>query len=159
MGPRRQWPSCGPRDSSGARQRQPASGVRDALSNLAAARREGVLSDPELLTLASSESATVARLPVGGFEPGAPADFVVVRDLEGLLAGDRRGLALVMTAGRPLLGERNLLAGLGVRTAPCRVAGSERALAEPLARRALALQKAHRAVRAAGFLADVGFRD
>jgi cytosine/adenosine deaminase-related metal-dependent hydrolase len=137
----------------------PASGVRDALSNLAAARHEGVLSDPELLTLATTESALVARLPVGGFEPGASADFVAVRDLEGLLAGDRRGLSLVVTAGRPLLGERSLLAGLGVRSAPCRVAGSERALAEPLGRRALALQKAHRAVRAAGFLADVEFRD
>lgn len=137
----------------------PACGVRDALSNLAAARREGVLSDPELLTLATTESALVARLPVGGFEPGAPADFVAVRDLEALLAGDRRGLSLVITAGRPLLGERSLLTGLGVRTAPCRVAGSERALAEPLARRALALQKAYRAVRAAGFLADVEFRD
>ncbi len=135
----------------------PASGVRDALSNLAAARREGVLSDPELLTLATTDSAMVARLPVGGFEPGAPADFVAVRDLEGLLAGDRRGLALVITAGRPLLGERRLLAGLGARSAPCRVAGSERALAEPLAKRALALGRAHRAVREAGFLADVEF--
>jgi len=137
----------------------PASGVRDALSNLAAARREGVLSDQELLSMAGADSAAVARLPVGAFELAAPADFVAVRDLESLLAGDRRSLALVMVAGRPLWGEPRLMAALGVRTRACRMQGSERALAEPVARRAASLKRAHRAVRQAGFLVDLEIGD
>jgi cytosine/adenosine deaminase-related metal-dependent hydrolase len=133
----------------------PASGVRDALSNLAAARREGVLSDQELLSMAGAESAAVARLPVGAFEVAAPADFVAVRDLEGLLAGDRRSLALVLIGGRPLWGEPDLMAALGVRGGLCRLQGSPRALAGPLAKRMASLRGAHRAVREAAFLTDV----
>jgi cytosine/adenosine deaminase-related metal-dependent hydrolase len=56
---------------------------------LAAARREGILDDAALLRLATTESAAVARLPVGGVEDGAPADFLVTGSPERLLEGDR----------------------------------------------------------------------
>ena len=137
----------------------PASGVRDALSNLAAARREGEWGDAELLALATHASGAVARLPVGGFEPGAPADFAAVGDMEGLWAGDRRSLALVMTAGKPLWGERDLMTVLSPQAQPCKLEGSERALLPAFAKRVQALGKVHRAVREAGFLADLEFGD
>src|SRR5262249_54431331 len=47
-----------------------AAGARDALSNLAAARREGVFRDAELLPLATTLTAEVARLPAGAFSVG-----------------------------------------------------------------------------------------
>lgn len=82
----------------------PASGVRDALSNLAAARREGVLSDLELVRLATRESAEVARLPVGGTAPGDTADLIVIESLDRFLAGERTSLLLVLRGGRALYG-------------------------------------------------------
>jgi cytosine/adenosine deaminase-related metal-dependent hydrolase len=112
----------------------PVSGVRDALSNLAAARAEGVLTDGELLDLATRGSAEVARLPVGGFLPGDPADVLVVSSLEGLLSGDRRAVALVLVAGRALYGEPDLMRPLVPGAARVRVLGEERALAPGVAR-------------------------
>jgi cytosine/adenosine deaminase-related metal-dependent hydrolase len=79
----------------------PASGVRDALSNLAAARAEGVWPDADLLDLATIGSAEVARLPVGGVHPGAVADLMVAEATERLLAGERTAVSLVVVAGRP----------------------------------------------------------
>src|SRR5437899_5935797 len=80
----------------------PASGVRDPLSNLAAARAEAALPDAELIAMATAGSGEVARLPVGGTEAGEPADLVVLDSMEALLAGDRRAIALVMVAGGPV---------------------------------------------------------
>ncbi|MDD1632983.1 MAG: amidohydrolase family protein, partial [Methylococcaceae bacterium] len=62
----------------------PPTGTRDPVSNLAAARREGVVDDRALLRLATTGSAEVARLPSGGFEGGAPADLLVVSSPERL---------------------------------------------------------------------------
>ncbi len=133
----------------------PVSGVRDPLSNLAAARREAVLSDDELLTLATGESAAVARLPVGGFEVGAPADLLAVTATDELLAGSRRAVALIMVGGEAKLGLPRLLNGLGRRVSRCWIEGEERALDEGVARRAAGLSKTYRVVRDAAFLAGV----
>jgi cytosine/adenosine deaminase-related metal-dependent hydrolase len=129
----------------------PVSGVRDALSNLAAARREGVLGDGELLELATRESAAVARLPVGGAEAGAGADLLAVDSLGGILDADRRAVSLVMVGGRALYGEPALLEPQEPRPGRIQVDGAERALAAPLHRRAAAL------LRACPALADVAW--
>lgn len=119
----------------------PVSGARDALSNLAAARREAALPDPELIELATCASAEVARLPVGGFVPGAAADFLVVDSLERMLAGERAAIRLVTLAGRALYGERRLMEALTPAAVPLRVDGAERRLEAGLARRAASLLK------------------
>ncbi len=133
----------------------PLSGVRDALSNLAAARRERVFDDLALLRLATLDSARVCRLPVGGFAPGDPADFVVVDDLERLLAGDRRALRLVLVAGRVLYGAKELTDAAGVATRALQVAGEPRALSADLATLLARLLRAHPALREAAWLQDV----
>jgi cytosine/adenosine deaminase-related metal-dependent hydrolase len=134
----------------------PGKGARDALSNLAAARREGVLDDRSLLLLATRESAAVARLPAGGFEEGAPADLLAVSSPERLLEGDRRTIALVVVRGRALFGEGPLLEAAGARVAPLLVDGEGRALAEPLARRLRAVVRRHPGARAAAWLSSLG---
>jgi cytosine/adenosine deaminase-related metal-dependent hydrolase len=117
----------------------PDSGARDLLSGLAAARREGVLEDAELLALATRGSAEVARLTAGGFEPGAPADFLATGDLVALLAGDRRAVALVAVAGRVRLGEPALMQALEPASGVLWIEGEERRLEPALAARARAL--------------------
>jgi hypothetical protein len=133
----------------------PATGSRDALSNLAAARREGVLDDTALVHLATLESAEVARLPAGGIEEGSPADFVITGALDALLDGDRRALALVVVNGRPLYGEPPLLAAAGAAVREIRVDGAVRGLAEPFALRLRAIRKAHPAVSAVQWLSGI----
>jgi cytosine/adenosine deaminase-related metal-dependent hydrolase len=135
----------------------PVSGVRDALSNLAAARREGVLTDTELLRLATSETAEAVRLPAGQLRPGAPADLVAVSSLEGLLAGERAALDLVVSRGEARFGCEALMKGLNDRVQPCIVAGRRAALDEGLGRRAAALLKAQPRIRRAAWLSDVTF--
>jgi cytosine/adenosine deaminase-related metal-dependent hydrolase len=135
----------------------PVSGVRDPLSNLAAARREGVLADGELLELATRESAAVARLPVGGAEAGAGADLLAVDSVEGLLDADRRAVSLVMVGGRPLYGEPALLEAQEPRPGRIRVDGAERALAAPLLRRAASLLKACPALADVAWLRGLAF--
>jgi cytosine/adenosine deaminase-related metal-dependent hydrolase len=117
----------------------PDSGARDLLSSLAAARLEGVLGDGELLALATRGSAEVARLTAGGFEPGAPADFLATGDLAALLAGDRRAVALVAVAGRARLGEPALMQALEPATGVLWIEGEERRLEAALAARARTL--------------------
>ena len=117
----------------------PLAGTRDALSNLAAARGERVLTDGELVELATAGSAEVARLPGGRIAPGEPADLVVVDSMEAWLEGDRRTLALVVAAGKPLYGDPALLDALAVRSRPVIVDGAPRAMEAELARRAASL--------------------
>jgi len=117
----------------------PLAGTRDALSNLAAARGERVLTDGELVELATAGSAEVARLPGGRIAVGQPADLVVVDSMESWLEGDRRTLALVVVAGRPLYGDPALLDALAVRWRPLTVDGAPRGMESELARRAASL--------------------
>lgn len=133
----------------------PVSGVRDPLSNLAAARAEGVFTDDELLALATRDTAAAARLPVGGFEAGDPADFVACRSAGGLLSGDRRALALVVVAGEALYGEPSLLSP--ERSAPVTVDGVERRLDAELRRRAAAVLREHPIARQVPWLVDLDF--
>ena len=132
-----------------------ATGSRDALSNLAAARREGLFSDAELLDLATRESAEVARLPLGGTEGGRPADLVVVADVPAFLAGDRRAIDLVLVDGRPLYGAPALVAATGAAAGEVEVDGERRLLAEPHAGRLRSLLRAHPAVSAVTWLHGV----
>ena len=131
-------------------------GARDALSNLAAARREGVLGDAALLRLATLGSAAVARLAPGGLHDGAPADLLAVDSPERLLEGSRLAVSLLLVRGRAVYGERSLLGAAGRPVRPMLVDGAPRALAEPLGRRLAAVLRRHPAVRRAAWLEAVG---
>jgi cytosine/adenosine deaminase-related metal-dependent hydrolase len=135
----------------------PLSGGRDPLSNLAAARAERIVSDDDLVEMATRGSAEVARLVAGGTESGRPADLIAVDSMEAWLAGDRRALALVMVAGWPLYGDPPLLDALGVRWRPVTVDGAARGLEAELARRATGLVRAHPALAAVGWLGGLVF--
>jgi cytosine/adenosine deaminase-related metal-dependent hydrolase len=135
----------------------PATGVRDPLSNLAAARAEGLLTDAELIHLATRDSAEVARLPLGGVEAGQPADLAATDSIEALLAGDRRAIALVIVRGRALYGEPGLLDALGVKWKPVTVDGAARALDASLADRAAGLLRRHPAVASVPWLRGLAF--
>lgn len=136
----------------------PASGVRDALSNLAAARREGVLKDQELLEMATRDSALVARLPAGELAVGSPADFVAIDSLDGLLSGRRSSVALVAVAGRPLYGDPGLVGSLLRDPSRVIVDGVPRLIERDIGRRAAALQKRHRGLATGpGWLSEVRF--
>ncbi len=111
----------------------PLSGVRDALSNLAAARATRVFGDGELLRLATCGTAQLFGLPVGGFDVGDAADFVAVDDIERLLAGDRRAVQLVIVAGRALYGVPELMDALPVATRKVTLDGETRRLDAGLA--------------------------
>jgi cytosine/adenosine deaminase-related metal-dependent hydrolase len=135
----------------------PVSGVRDPLSNLAAARREGGLAVAELIELATQGAAAVARLPVGGTSPGDRADLLAASGLEALLAGERGAVELVVRGGRalyasPALADR-LLPGGDALT----VDGHARRTARGLSRRAASIVKAHPRAREAAWLAGIGF--
>jgi cytosine/adenosine deaminase-related metal-dependent hydrolase len=135
----------------------PLSGVRDALSNLAAARREAVLSDEALLRLAAEGTAEAVRLPLGGVAPGDVADLLAVTSREKLLSGDRSAVALVVIGGRALYGERGLMAKAQARVAAIRVDGAERYLEAEIGRRAAGLLRRHPSLRRVPWLADVLF--
>jgi len=133
----------------------PSAGARDALSNLAAARREGLLDDGALLRLATRGSAEVARLPAGGLEDGAPADLLAVESPERLLEGDRRAVALVLVRGVAVYGLPSLVSGAGGPVAPVSVDGEARALAAALGRRLAGILRRHAAARASPWLSGV----
>ena len=133
----------------------PPAGARDALTNLAAARREGVLDDAALLRLATLDSAAVARLAPGGLEEGAPADFLVAESPERLLEGDRLAVALVVVRGEALYGEPALVGSAGRPVVPLSVDGTPRALAGHLGRRLATILHRHPAARGASWLSGV----
>jgi cytosine/adenosine deaminase-related metal-dependent hydrolase len=133
----------------------PSAGARDALSNLAAARREGVLDDAALLRLATRDSAAVARFTPGGFEDAAPADLLAVDSPERLLGGDRLAVALLLVRGAVACGEPSLVAQAGRASVAISVDGGRRALAEPLARRLASILRRHPAARGALWLSGV----
>jgi hypothetical protein len=133
----------------------PSAGARDALSNLAAARREGVLDDTALLRLATRDSAAVARLVPGGFEDKAPADLLAVDSPGRLLEGDRLAVALLLVRGEIACGEPSLLGQAGRAAVEISLDGGHRALAEPLARRLARILRCHPAARGAAWLAGV----
>jgi cytosine/adenosine deaminase-related metal-dependent hydrolase len=130
----------------------PVSGVRDALSNLAAARREAVMDDRELIELATRGAAETARLPVGGLAVGDRADLLATRSLESLLTGDRSAVELVIREGRPVYGEPALLGGVMRESDALRVDGRRRLLARGLGRRAATVLRTHPRARAATWL-------
>jgi hypothetical protein len=137
----------------------PVSGVRDPLSNLAAARREHAMSDASLLEMATRGTADAARLPLGGLVPGDPADLVAFSSEAALLEGDRRAIALVMVHGRPRYGEPGLMEASGVPLLRLCVDGAPRAMDLALGRRAAALVRKHPALRRVPWLSDVRFDD
>jgi amidohydrolase family protein len=136
----------------------PAAGSRDALSTLAAARRECGFEGEDVLDLATRASAEVARLPRGGVEPGEVADLVVIDDLDRFLDGDRRSIALVVAGGRPLYGEARLLEAVQPRSRDFTVEGERRRLADPHGSRLRALLRAHPNVSAVTWLSGVSPR-
>jgi cytosine/adenosine deaminase-related metal-dependent hydrolase len=117
----------------------PIAGVRDALSNLAEARTSAALRDEALLRLATRGTADLTGLPAGGFAPAAPADLLLVDTLDGLLAGDRRAVRLVVLAGRALYGEAGLMQQLSPGALTLSVDGRPRALERELGRLVLPL--------------------
>jgi len=134
----------------------PSAGARDALSNLAAARREGALDDAALLRLATVGSAAVARLAPGGVEDGAPADLLAVESPGRLLEGDRLAVSLLLVRGRAVYGEPSLVAAAGRPVTLVSVDGAPRALAGPLGRRLAAILRGHPAAGGAAWLEAVG---
>ena len=130
-------------------------GARDLLSTVAVARTAAALDDRELVRLVTAGSAEVARMPVGGFDPGAPADFVATASLSALLAGDRRALALVVIGGAPAYGEPALLAAAGRPVLHLRVDGEDRALPAGTGQRLASLLRRHPAAHRAAWLAAV----
>ncbi len=114
-------------------------GARDLLSTLALAARESRAPAADLLELATRASAAVARLPLGGFEDGAPADFVGTRSLERLLAGERGAVSLLIVRGRPVYGEPQLVAAAEAGSVRITVDGALRAIASEPGRRFVSL--------------------
>jgi cytosine/adenosine deaminase-related metal-dependent hydrolase len=133
----------------------PVSGVRDPLSNLAAARREGLMSDTELMRLATVETAEAARLTSGALRERAPADLAAVGSWTGLLEGRRDAVSLVIVAGRVQYGEPGLVESLQPRTVGMMVDGAPRRLEAGLGRRLRGLLKAHPALSRVPWLAGI----
>jgi len=119
-------------------------GARDFLSSLAVARAESGLDVRSMVDLATIASAEVARMPVGGFTDGAPADLVATRSLERLLAGDRTAVALLIVRGSVVYGEPQLVAASGAASFPLSVDGAPRSLAAGLGRRLASLLRGRR---------------
>jgi cytosine/adenosine deaminase-related metal-dependent hydrolase len=132
-----------------------AAGSRDLLSSLAAARGERVLADDELLALATTHSGEVARLPVGGFAAGAPADFVVTEDPRRLLAGERAAVLLVVRAGKALCGTSSYMSAAGAAGHGIVLDGSERTLEASLFRRLRAILRSSASAARARWLTGV----
>ncbi len=132
-----------------------AAGARDLLSGLPVARRADSFEDAAVLDLATAGSAAVARLPLGGFRPGAAADLVATDSLAALLAGERPAVALLLVRGEAVYGEPGLMTGARQPVVPLTVDGQRRVLAAPLGRRFASLVRRHPAAGSAAWLAGV----
>jgi len=131
-------------------------GARDLLSSLAVAGRDGALGPAGLVELATRGSADVARMPLGGFDPGDPADLLVTGSLEDLLAGRRCAVSLLLVRGQAVFGEPALVAAsASAEPAALRVDGAEMALAAGLGRRLASLLRRCPAARKAAWLEGV----
>ena len=131
-----------------------ATGARDLVSGLPVARHESGLDEAGLLDLATRGSAEVARLPLGGFEPGAPADLLATGSPDALLAGERAAVALLLVRGEAAYGERALMEAAGP-VVPLTVDGQPRALAVAAGRRFASLLRRYPAAKAAAWLEGV----
>jgi cytosine/adenosine deaminase-related metal-dependent hydrolase len=129
----------------------PAAGVRDLLSTLAAAGREGLFTEEELLDLVTRAAAEVARLPATELGAGSGADLLVVESLPRFLAGERAAIAGVWRDGRLAYGRAEWLPG----GTPLRVDRAARVLAPAVGSRVRTLFARHPQVRAAQWAADV----
>jgi hypothetical protein len=96
----------------------------------------------------------VARLPLGGFEPGAPADLLATGSPSALLAGERAAVALLLVRGEAAYGERELMEAAGP-VLQLTVDGQPRALAASAGRRFASLLRRYPAARAAAWLEGV----
>ncbi len=130
----------------------PVSGVRDTLSSLAVARREGAGDDTALVDLATRGSAEAARLPLGGLEVGARADLIAVTSLDALLSGDRTAVELVVREGRALYGTPALAGPIVPGGDALRVDGRPRLMARGWGRRAASIARAHPRAREAKWM-------
>jgi cytosine/adenosine deaminase-related metal-dependent hydrolase len=131
-------------------------GARDLLSSLAVAGRGGGLRPGELLELATRGSADVARMPLGGFGAGAPADLLVTGSLEDLLAGRRSAVSLLLVRGEAAYGEPALVAAAASgEPVALQVDGAAMALAAALGRRLASLLRRCPAARKAAWLEGV----
>ena len=115
----------------------------------------GGFSDSELLDLATSGSAAVARMPAGGFVVGASADLLVTDAPERLLLGDRRAVSLLLVRGQPVYGLPELMAASGRPALPVSVDGERRSIDAELGRRLGSLLRRHPRARGAAWLAQV----
>jgi cytosine/adenosine deaminase-related metal-dependent hydrolase len=129
----------------------PAAGVRDLLSTLATAGREGIFTEEELLALVTGQAAEVARLPATELGEGSGADLLVVESLPRFLSGDRGAIAGVWRDGALEYGRTEWLPG----GTPLRVDGATRALAAPAGGRMRALLRRYPQVRGAQWAAGV----
>ena len=128
-------------------------GARDLLSGLAVVARETGLGSAALVELATSDSAAVARMPVGGFGAGSPADLLVTRSLDELLGGSRAAVSLLLVRGEPAFGEVGLVAeAAGAEPVGFAIEGERRALAAGIGRRFLSLLRRYRGPRNAVWL-------
>jgi cytosine/adenosine deaminase-related metal-dependent hydrolase len=118
-------------------------GSRDLLDELRAAAAAQAISPDELLRMVTDVPARVLNLPgEGRLAVGAVADFIVLPRgaadaARALLASTRRDLALVVRAGRPVIGDAALSAVFVARCVtaqPVAVDGVERLVASRLAR-------------------------
>jgi cytosine/adenosine deaminase-related metal-dependent hydrolase len=131
------------------------SGARDLLSSLAVAGARSGLPAADLLALATRDAAAVARLPVGGAEPLAAADFLVADDVDALLAGDRRAIALLVVRGRAIFGDPALLEEAVGKIVTLTLDGAEKALEARVGARLRALVRRHAVLGDTRWLAGV----
>jgi hypothetical protein len=116
-----------------------------------------MLGDADLLRMGATGGGEVARLPVGDFAVGAPADFVVTDDPARLLAGERAAVLLMVRAGKPLCGIPGWMAAGGVPSQTIGIDGTEHGLEAGLFRRLRAIVRAHPQAAVATWLGTLRF--
>lgn len=107
--------------------------------NVSREKLDGLFSSRQLVEMASSVPARVARIDdkVGTLAPGMLADFFLVHvgepgvpsdPYDAIIAGNISNVDLVVIAGIPDFGDPAMLKALGVKTEPLTVCGAQRAL-------------------------------